>query len=95
MQLILKVMGASFRNTGEIIELAGVDYLTISPALLQELSTMEMEKLERRLSPGLAHKENLEKIFYDEKSFRWALNQDAMVLKDSNSIGYGKAGRRH
>jgi transaldolase len=72
-------MGASFRNTQEIIELAGVDYLTISPSLLQELTKMKI-KLERRLSPELALKENLEKIFYDEKSFRWALNQDPMVL---------------
>ena len=73
-------MGASFRNTQEIIELAGVDYLTISPALLQELTKMEMSTLTRRLSPELAQKEDLTMVSFDEKSFRWALNQDPMVL---------------
>jgi hypothetical protein len=86
-------MGASFRNTQEILELAGVDYLTISPALLQELSKMEMSILEKKLSPELAQKEDLSKISFDEKSFRWALNQDPMVFKLFNPVGYGKVGR--
>lgn len=43
-------MGASFRNTGEILELAGCDKLTISPKLLQELAAMENEQVEKRLS---------------------------------------------
>ena len=73
------VMGASFRNLGEIIGLSAVDYLTISPALLEELSNMSVDKLERRLSPEVAKMQNLERVTYDEKSFRWALNEDAMV----------------
>ena len=54
--------------------------MTISPSLLQELSLMSIDKLERRLSPENAKSLALEKIFYDEKSFRWALNEDAMVI---------------
>ncbi len=71
------VMGASFRNIGEIEALAGCDRLTISPALLDELAKAEGE-LPRQLSP-----ENLGKtpelLTLDEKAFRYALNQDAMA----------------
>ncbi|CZT36013.1 transaldolase [Rhizobium sp. 9140] len=72
------VMGASFRNIGEIEALAGCDRLTISPALLEELSKDE-GKLERKLSP-----ENVtpvDKIRMDEKTFRWMLNEDAMATE--------------
>jgi transaldolase len=72
------VMGASFRNIGEIEALAGCDRLTISPALLEELSKDD-GKLERKLSP-----ENVtpvDKIAMDEKTFRWMLNEDAMATE--------------
>ncbi|XP_077143925.1 transaldolase [Ranitomeya variabilis] len=74
------VMGASFRNTGEIKALTGCDYLTISPKLLGELS-----KDSTKLSPTLTLKEaqacNLEKIHLDEKSFRWEHNEDQMAVE--------------
>ncbi|KAF1796336.1 hypothetical protein V8B55DRAFT_1553955 [Mucor lusitanicus] len=76
------VMGASFRNTGEIEELAGCDFLTISPALLGSLQE-DNKTLERKLSPEAAQAENLEKVtfFKDEKAFRWEMNQDAMATE--------------
>ncbi|KQT84092.1 transaldolase [Aurantimonas sp. Leaf443] len=72
------VMGASFRNVGEIEALAGCDRLTISPALLSELAASE-GPLERRLSPERAEK--IEPIALDEASFRWAMNEDAMATE--------------
>lgn len=76
------VMGASFRNTGEIEELAGCDFLTISPNLLAELHK-DNKKIERKLSPELAKHENIEKVSYftNEKKFRWDLNEDAMATE--------------
>ncbi|GLD93127.1 hypothetical protein PINS_up001719 [Pythium insidiosum] len=72
------VMGASFRNTGEIIELAGCDRLTISPQLLDELS-QSTAKIERKLDAESAAKSySGEKVSFDEKSFRLSLNEDAM-----------------
>jgi transaldolase len=62
------VMGASFRNIGEIIELAGCDLLTIAPKLLEELSTTE-ETLERKLDPATAAKDPIEKITVDKATF--------------------------
>ena len=75
-----EIMGASFRNIGEILELAGCDLLTISPALLNELSTTE-GKLEPQLTPEIAKESDLEKITIDEKTFRWMLNEDAMATE--------------
>jgi len=75
-----EVMGASFRKTSQILELAGCDLLTISPDLLEELSTME-EKVERKLSPEEALNEPIEKLEIDEKHFRWLLNEDAMATE--------------
>ncbi|KAI9269414.1 hypothetical protein BY458DRAFT_510915 [Sporodiniella umbellata] len=74
------VMGASFRNTGEIEQLAGCDFLTISPALLAELQK-DNKKLERKLNPDNAS--SLEKVsfFKNEKAFRWEMNQDAMATE--------------
>ncbi|CAG8566063.1 15199_t:CDS:2 [Gigaspora rosea] len=72
------VMGASFRNTGEIEELAGCDFLTISPALLKELQN-DCKKIERKLSPDKC--DNEPKVTYDEISFRWDLNEDAMATE--------------
>ena len=62
------VMGASFRNADEIIELAGCDLLTIAPPFLQELSSAE-GTLVRKLDPAKAKTINIEKIALDEKRF--------------------------
>lgn len=75
-----EVMGASFRNTSQIIELAGCDLLTISPELLQKLSESDAP-LTRKLSPELAMTDSIERVSYDEKSFRLALNNDAMATE--------------
>lgn len=73
-----EVMGASFRNTGEIVELAGCDLLTISPQLLAELDKME-GKLERKLVPEDAKKIPVEQIRMDEAAFRTMHEQDRMA----------------
>lgn len=75
-----EVMGASFRNIGEIQELAGCDLLTISPNLLEELASTK-EPLERKLSPDASAHLEIEKLSFDEKSFRWAMNEDAMATE--------------
>jgi len=75
-----EVMGASFRNTGEIIELAGCDLLTIAPALLSELQ-MASAPITRKLDPARAAIADLEKVSFDEKGFRYALNEDAMATE--------------
>lgn len=75
-----EVMGASFRKTSQILELAGCDLLTISPDLLEELNTME-EKVERKLTSEDALNEPIEKLELDEKQFRWLLNEDAMATE--------------
>jgi transaldolase len=73
------VMGASFRNIGEIEALAGCDRLTISPQLLGELAKAE-GKLTRKLDPKSAGKPP-EPMKLDEKAFRWAFNQDQMATE--------------
>ncbi len=73
-----QVMGASFRNTGQITELAGCDLLTISPDLLEELQSSR-ELLARKLDPASAAGAEIRKISLDEKTFRWMLNEDAMA----------------
>ena len=75
-----QVMGASFRNTGEIIELAGCDLLTISPALLHELETTE-GNLQCKLNAEDAAQSAVERISVDEKTFRWMMNEDAMATE--------------
>ncbi len=72
------VMGASFRNVGEIEELAGCDRLTISPDLLEALE-QDHGKLERSLNPKAGRKMALEQVPIDEASFRWDSVQNAMV----------------
>src|SRR5260370_3914826 len=72
-----EVMGASFRNAGEILELAGCDLLTISPNLLAELKK-SMAPVDRKLSPQLAPAAELKRIDLDEKKFRWLVNEDAV-----------------
>jgi transaldolase len=75
-----EIMGASFRNTGEIVELAGCDLLTISPTLLAELKK-NMEPLTRKLDPATAKSSNIERLELDEKKFRYLLNDDAMATE--------------
>ena len=75
-----EVMGASFRNTGHILELAGCDCLTISPELMEELSK-STDPVERKLSPEKAKAANVEKLELDEKRFRWLLNENAMATE--------------
>ncbi|MBK1644667.1 transaldolase [Thiocapsa imhoffii] len=74
------VMGASFRNLDEILELAGCDYLTISPALLGELVSTEGD-VPRKLDPERAKTMDIPRVSYDEASFRWDLNEDAMATE--------------
>jgi len=73
-------MGASFRNSSEITELAGCDLLTIAPALMEELQNSEGE-LPRKLSPEMASKASIERIELDENCFRWMMNEDAMATE--------------
>jgi transaldolase len=73
-----EVMGASFRNTSQILELAGCDLLTISPDLLQKLADTE-GTVERKLT--VEADSGIEKIAVDEKSFRFLLNEDAMATE--------------
>ena len=71
-------MGASFRNCGEIIELAGCDLLTISPDLLKQLDETD-GTLERRLDPANAGAVEHQPV--SEEAFRWQLNEDAMATE--------------
>ena len=75
-----EVMGASFRNVGEILELAGCDLLTISPQLLGELKNSSAS-LTRKLSPEIAKQNAIEKVALDEKKFRWLLNENQMATE--------------
>lgn len=74
------VMGASFRNQGEIEELAGCDRLTISPALLERLQN-DTGPLAQKLSKENASILSIEKIHMDVNQFRWMLNEDAMATE--------------
>jgi transaldolase len=74
------VMGASFRNQGEIEALAGCDRLTISPSLLESLGK-DQGRLERKLSPETARRDAPPRMSLDEKTFRYLLNQDAMATE--------------
>ena len=75
-----EVMGASFRNIGQITALAGCDLLTISPELLAQLAATEAP-LARALSAQAAQAMDLPAVSYDEASFRLALNEDAMATE--------------
>ena len=75
-----QVMGASFRNTGQIAALAGCDLLTISPELLAELRNSD-QPLPRVLDEAAARRLDLPEQHHDERSFRWALNEDAMATE--------------
>jgi transaldolase len=75
-----EVMGASFRNVGEIQELAGCDLLTISPNLLAELKA-STAPLARKLSPEIAKQSGIAKLDVSEKNFRWLMNENAMATE--------------
>ncbi len=82
------IMGASFRNTGQIEELAGCDRLTISPQLLDELKN-DTDDLEIKLQPDgtvvnldpAAVREEIEALHYSEADLRWNHNEDAMAVE--------------
>src|ERR1700730_1294205 len=75
-----EVMGASFRNVGQIRELAGCDCLTISPELMKELSESQ-EPLERKLDPEKAKLAKIDKLELNEKKFKYLLNDNAMAYE--------------
>ena len=75
-----EVMGASFRNVGQILELAGCDCLTISPELMEELSKSN-QPVEHKLTAEKAKSATIEKLELDEKTFRWMLNDNAMAYE--------------
>lgn len=75
-----QVMGASFRNMGQILELAGCDLLTISPNLLGELKSSTVA-VSKKLDAETAKKDPISKLPLDEKSFRFLLNEDAMATE--------------
>ncbi len=75
-----EVMGASFRNVGQIQELAGCDALTISPELMKELSG-STDPLERKLDPEKSKAAEVERLEMDEKKFRYLLNDNAMATE--------------
>lgn len=75
-----EVMGASFRNVGQITALAGCDLLTISPELLGQLAASEAP-LARALDADAAKRLDIAAVRYDEPGFRYALNEDAMATE--------------
>jgi len=83
-----EIMGASFRNTGQILSLAGSDLLTISPKLLEELS-QSSDPVEEKLSVAKAKASTAERVSFDEKSFRFAFNEDPMAV-DKTAEGIRK-----
>ncbi|MDB5954156.1 MAG: tal [Ramlibacter sp.] len=80
-----EVMGASFRNIGQILALAGCDLLTISPELMAQLQQSDAP-VQRALDPAQAKSADIHPVQYDEAQFRWALNEDAMA---SEKLGEG------
>ena len=75
-----EVMGASFRNVGQILALAGCDLLTISPDLLAQLQAADAP-ITKRLDAAAAKAAAVPKVVLDERAFRWALNEDAMATE--------------
>lgn len=70
------IMGASFRSKEQVLELAGCDFLTVSPQLLEELANAHLEVKRILDSSKISH---MERINTDEKTFRWMLNEDEMA----------------
>jgi transaldolase len=75
-----QIMGASFRNKEEVLELAGCDLLTISPELLEELKN-DSESVPRKLDSKHSETIKIDKILMDEKTFRWMVNENAMATE--------------
>jgi len=75
-----EVMGASFRNTSQIVELAGCDFLTISPDILAQLAESTVP-LTKKLDASVAKEASIERIVLDEKAFRYQFNDDAMATE--------------
>ncbi|MBL8327523.1 MAG: transaldolase [Rubrivivax sp.] len=75
-----EVMGASFRNVGQIVALAGCDLLTISPELLTQLQGSSAP-VPRQLDFACAQAADVPRVHFDEPAFRWALNEDAMATE--------------
>ncbi len=75
-----EIMGASFRKSAQVLELAGCDLLTISPALLEELQA-DTGEVTRRLDPEAARRAEISAQELDENTFRWQLNEDAMATE--------------
>ncbi|NGX45851.1 MAG: hypothetical protein K940chlam2_01031, partial [Chlamydiae bacterium] len=75
-----QTMGSSFRNSGEIRELAGCDLLTIAPAFLKELQGAEGD-VPRKLDEAKAKAMEISPIKVDEKTFRWMVCDDAMAIE--------------
>lgn len=75
-----QIMGASFRNKEEILELAGCDLLTIAPKLLEELKTSS-DPVHKKLTPEMAAKSDIQKLNLTESRFRFLLNEDAMAVE--------------
>jgi len=78
-----EVMGASFRNIGQILELAGSDALTISPELMKELAESH-DPVERKLDPAKARIGDIQRLELDEKKFRWLFNENAMATEKTS-----------
>jgi transaldolase len=76
-----EIMGASFRNVGQILALAGCDLLTISPELLAQLQSLPAGDVQRALDAEAAKKAEMRDVRFDEVSFRYALNHDAMATE--------------
>jgi transaldolase len=75
-----EIMGASFRNVGQVLALAGCDLLTISPELLAQLASSS-GPVARALDPAQSRAMDLQPVNYDEAGFRFALNEDAMATE--------------
>ncbi|NGX54207.1 MAG: Transaldolase [Chlamydiae bacterium] len=75
-----QIMGASFRNADEILELAGCDLLTIAPKFLEQLENTE-GTVDRKLSKEFAEKQDIEKLEFDHKRFLWLLNDNQMACE--------------
>lgn len=76
-----EIMGASFRNKEEILELAGCDLLTIAPSLLEELQSTQSPSVSKKLDPDTSQKESIHRMPIDEKIFRYKLNENAMATE--------------
>lgn len=75
-----QIMGASFRNPGQVLELAGCDLLTISPEIMQKLSASDA-RVAPKLTPEWAKNQQAEATIFDEAKFRFAMNEDAMATE--------------